>query len=483
MTQHQTIIADLAHLLGEKAVTQAPDVLSKHGVDGGLPKAVLYPGNTRQVAEILRYANAKDLAVTPWGSGSKMGTGSPPRRLDLVVSMGRMNHMLDVDAANLTLTVEAGVRFVDAQARLGTEDNRCYLPLDDLAGQGDGLICSERSHSGCFVPLDPAFGRKATIGGILATNATGPRRLLYGLPRDVVLGVRFVSPEGEIIGAGGKTVKNVSSYDLSKLMIGAYGSLGILCEMTLRLLPLPERMETLLVGFDSLDKAERYVQAVLGTKLLPAALDVVDGGALQACGGAVPAVGALEGAAYVVLLALEAFEEAVERMHRELLVMAGHMNVLGQGEVLGDHGMFWLDIGELEGKLHARHPEGVSLALSYPLSQWRSVLDAASGATAAQGLGMSFQCHAGSGVSHVHVFSKGGQGQGDRGPFIRCLDALLSRVRALGGSWVVTRAPLDLKPEIPVWGAEALEGRIMERLRREIDPKGIMNPGRFLVGP
>jgi FAD/FMN-containing dehydrogenase len=138
--------------------------------------------------------------------------------------------------------------------------------------------------------MDPPFSEKATLGGIVAANTTGPRRLLYGLPRDLVLGVRFVTPKGDIIGAGGKTVKNVSGYDVSKLMIGSLGSLGILCEMTLRLLPLPEKMETLLFSFDSFSDAGAFAAAILGTKLLPAAVEVVNRATLEHMDSGLPAV-------------------------------------------------------------------------------------------------------------------------------------------------------------------------------------------------
>ena len=95
--------------------------------------------------------------------------------------------MKDVDVANLTLTVEAGVRLVDIQARLATEDDRCYLPLEDLTSESDEMICSDRSHSGCFLPVDPPFGNTATIGGIIASNSSGPRRLLYNILDDAII--------------------------------------------------------------------------------------------------------------------------------------------------------------------------------------------------------------------------------------------------------------------------------------------------------
>jgi FAD/FMN-containing dehydrogenase len=234
------ILEELAGIAGQDRIKTDPTVTAQYAVDGLVPKAVVYPKDTRMVAALVQCACRANLAMIPWGSGTKMAMGNPPRRLDLVLCMARMNHMLDVDTANLTITVEAGVKFRDVQARLATEEDRCYLPLEDLKTEAGEFVCSDRSHSGCFLPLDPPFSEKATIGSIVATNTTGPRRLLYGMPRDLVLGVRFATPKGDIVGAGGKTVKNVSGYDVSKLMIGSLGSLGILCEMTLRLLPLPE---------------------------------------------------------------------------------------------------------------------------------------------------------------------------------------------------------------------------------------------------
>ena len=223
MAELKQILEELAGIAGQDRLKTDPTVTAQYAVDSLVPKAVVYPKDTRMVAALVQCACRGNLAIVPWGSGTKMAMGNPPKRLDLVVCMARMNHMLDVDTANLTITVEAGVKFRDVQARLATEEDRCYLPLEDLKTEAGEFVCSDRSHSGCFLPIDPPYSEKATIGGIVAANTTGPRRLLYGLPRDLVLGVRFVTPKGDIIGAGGKTVKNVSGYDVSKLMIGSWG--------------------------------------------------------------------------------------------------------------------------------------------------------------------------------------------------------------------------------------------------------------------
>jgi FAD/FMN-containing dehydrogenase len=199
------IVDELTAIVGLESVLTEADALSEYRVDEVAPKVVVLPRDTNQVAQVVQVSKREKLAVVPWGNGTKMAMGNPPERLDLVVCTSRMNHIKDVDTANLTITVEAGVKFRDIQARLATQEDRCYLPLEDLVTEGDETICSDRSHSGCFLPIDPPHANAATIGGIVSANTAGARRLLYRLPRDSVLGVRFVTPGGEICGSGGKT--------------------------------------------------------------------------------------------------------------------------------------------------------------------------------------------------------------------------------------------------------------------------------------
>jgi len=448
-------------------------------VDGVIPKAVVFPKDTRMVAALVQCACRGNLAIVPWGSGTKMAMGNPPKRLDLVVCMARMNHMLDVDTANLTITVEAGVKFRDVQARLATEEDRCYLPLEDLKTEAGEFVCSDRSHSGCFLPMDPPFSERATMGGVVATNTTGPRRLLYGLPRDLVLGVRFVTPKGDIIGAGGKTVKNVSGYDVSKLMIGSLGSLGILCEMTLRLLPLPEKMETLLFSFDAFSDAGAFAAAILGTKLLPAAVEVANKAAIEN----MDLRGSLDFSpgSHVVMVALEAFDEAVARMHKELLAMAQHFKAKGHSLVQEDkHRLFWLTVGELQGSAHQRFPRLVALQLNYPLSAWKALFEFADKTLSQARLDHTMLCHAGNSVTLINLLS-GTNGTDDKA-LIEAVQTLLAECRKAGGNLVVQRAPADLKKALPVWGEPGSDLPLMKRIRVELDPFGVMNPGRFAVG-
>ena len=313
----------------------------------------------------------------------------------------------------------------------------------------------------------------------MASNTTGPRRLLYGLPRDLVLGVRFVTPEGEIIGAGGKTVKNVSGYDVSKLMIGSLGSLGILCEMTLRLLPLPEKMETLLFSFDSFSDAGAFAGAVLGTKLLPAAVEVASRAALENTDFR----GTLQFSpgSYAVLVALEAFDEAVTRMRKELLAMAPHFKAEGHALVQEDkHRLFWLSVGELQGTAVQRFPRLVALQLNYPLSAWKTIFEFADKTLTQARLDHTMLCHAGNSLTLINLLPDP-NGADDKS-LVEAAAALLAECRKVGGNVVVQRAPTDLKGALSMWGEPGSDLPLMKRIRVEIDPTSLMNPGRFAVG-
>jgi FAD/FMN-containing dehydrogenase len=183
-------IKTFAGIVGDAHIKTDDQSLSQYSVDGSYPKAIVAPADIDQMSEVVSFADREGLSIVPWGSGSKMGLGNPPKSLDIVVLTTRLNHMVDVDSANLTVTMQAGVGFKESQAMLSMHENRCYLPLEDPVTESDRVVCSERAHIGAFVPFDPMFSESATIGGILAANSTGPRRLLYGMPRDAVCGAQ-----------------------------------------------------------------------------------------------------------------------------------------------------------------------------------------------------------------------------------------------------------------------------------------------------
>ena len=197
----------LSEIVGLDSIITETETLSAYSVDTVIPKGVVFPNDIEQVSEIVRLAGKENLSIIPWGGGSKMSMGNPPKRLDIIVNTSKLNRITDIDAANLTVTLQAGVPFQNAQILLSSHENRCYLPVDTSGSESADIICSYRENMGCFLPFDPPYMDRTTIGGILAGNAGGPRRLLYGLPRDLALGIRFVAPNGKIIGAGGENGK------------------------------------------------------------------------------------------------------------------------------------------------------------------------------------------------------------------------------------------------------------------------------------
>ncbi|MFH1242971.1 MAG: FAD-binding oxidoreductase [Pseudomonadota bacterium] len=455
MKNFKNTIDDLHRILGQGHLKTDPASLAEYVVEGMIPQAIVYPRDPEEIAEIVKLANRENLAVIPWGSGSKVAAGNPPSRLDLVICTSRLDAITDMDISNLTVTAEAGVRLKDLQLRLASEEGRCFLPID------------------------PPFVDRTTMGGLIATNSSGPRRLLYGLPRDMVLGVRFVAPNGEIVRAGGKTVKNVSGYDVSKLMIGSWGTLGILCEMTLRLMPLPERMETLLFPFDAFANASAFVENLFESKLLPAAVEVMNSLVLRELGFDGSASAGSGG--YVVGVAIEGFRESVARMAREMKEMA--LNAGARGDTLLQeerHRAFWLAFSNMASSLVNRFGTLITAQLNYPISEWKEIVPYVDATLAKNDIEHTILAHAGSGVSLINLHIEQ-EGQTEMGEALQALQALSEYLIQAEGSLVVQKAPSGLKGQLPVWGPERPDYLIMKRIKKQLDPLQVMCPGRFVV--
>jgi glycolate oxidase FAD binding subunit len=472
--------SSLAEILGEENVKTEPEVTAEYAVDQIAPKAVVFPKNTDETAQVVQFSNQENLAIVACGSRTKMAMGNPPQKLDMVVSMSRMNHMLDVDTSNLTMTVEAGVKFRDIQARLATQEDRCYLPIDEMGEDENEVICSDRSNSGCFIPMDPPYADKATIGGIIATNSTGPRRLFYNLPRDSIIGIRVVAPNGDILGSGGKTVKNVSGYDISKLMVGSMGTLGILCEMTIRMLPMPEKMETLLISFPTLSNAYAFVERIFKTSLLPAAVEIMN---KEAYGhlkvSDIPDFGSN---GYVAAVALEAFEPAVKRMRDEILDMARNGGSENDAVLEEEnHGSFWLEVSQLSATLHKKFSGLISAKLNYPLSLGKEMMAFGESVFSQANLDYTLQAHAGNGICLTSLLIDHQDTVATKKALV-AMGQLLGYCRENDGNLVIQRAPTEVKGELKMWGEIGSGFVVMKRLKDQVDPNGIMSPGRFVNG-
>ena len=233
----QECAAQLANIAGEAHTEVAGETVS------------VAPLDDAQISQILRFADANAISVTPFGSGTKAGWGNPEAP-GIRLSLNRMNSLREHPWQDMTCTVEAGCTWASMQAEL--------------------------AQHGQMVALDPLWPERATVGGIVATNDSGALRLKYGGLRDLIIGMTIVLPDGTIAKTGGKVVKNVAGYDLHKLMTGSFGTLGVITEALLRLVTKPRFAQTALVEFASLADASRTVNAILSSGIVPATLELMD---------------------------------------------------------------------------------------------------------------------------------------------------------------------------------------------------------------
>ncbi len=290
-----------------------PDQISVHRVDRlvygydatwaeGLPDVVVHAESTADVAWVLRIANEMEIPVVPRGGGTGLAGGAVPMAGGICLNLVRMNRILEVDPVDGVAVVQAGVITHDLQRAVEAQ--------------------------GWLYPPDPASLYMSTIGGNVATNAGGPRCLKYGVTRDYVLGLEVVIPGGEVLRFGGRVMKDVSGYDLKHLFIGSEGTLGVITEVTLRLLPRPPALGALAVAFDDLEAACEAVVAILSAGILPLMAELMDQGVMRAVEAFHPYGLPVEAEALLLLAAdgeAEAVRADLARMVQQVQAFRGHV--------------------------------------------------------------------------------------------------------------------------------------------------------------
>jgi glycolate oxidase FAD binding subunit len=390
-------------------------------VDGVPARWVATPGSTEEAAAVLRTAAAEGLAVVARGAGTKLDWGAPPRRLDLVVDTRRLDRVVEHAAGDLVVIAQAGVPLAALAERLAGDRQR--LAVDEV------------------VP-------GTTIGGMLATGVSGPRRLQAGAVRDLVLGVTLVRADGVVAKAGGKVVKNVAGYDVAKLVTGAYGTLGLVTEAAFRLHPVPPAAGYVSVRLPDAATAYEAVQRVLHGQFVPAAIELdrpEPGGLVEV---AVLVEGTEAGVAARIAQAAEA---------------------LGPGAAETEQPDWW---GALPG-LPDR--DRVLIKATAELTGLGRLLDGIDRAAAAAGTTAAVRGSAGVGVFHA------GLPGADPAAVAAFVKALRDAAPAWQGSVVVLVAPPPVRSDVDSWGpVPALD--LMRRVKERFDPDALLAPGRFVGG-
>lgn len=258
---NKQIIEALKGIVGEEYVLTDTADLVTYSYDGTpeqpqvLPDVVVLPENTEQVVEIVKLAKENDLHIYTRGSGTNLSGGTIPLRKGIVLVTTRMNRILEVDAENLTATVQPGVIIMSL--------NSAVDPY------------------GLMYPPDPGTVKTATMGGSVSESSGGLRGLKYGVTKDYIIGVEMVTANGDVVRFGGKSVKNVAGYDLTKLICGAEGTLGIITEILVKLIAKPQYAKTMIATFSDLRKSGLAINGIISNKVIPATMELLDQVTLQ----------------------------------------------------------------------------------------------------------------------------------------------------------------------------------------------------------
>lgn len=378
----------------------------------------LAPAAAGDLAEALGDAGKRGFDVTLAGASSKRLMAGPIARSFVRITTRALDRVLEYEPRDLTISVEAGVRW-------------CELAR---------LLAANRQ----TIPLDPPFSETATVGGVVASNSSGPRRRLWGAARDCVIGMRFATLEGKLVESGGMVVKNVAGLDMAKLMIGSFGTLAAIASVNFKLAPSPEREGSFLLRFPALEDAAAARDAVLRSVLEPAALDLLNPPA---------AADLLGGDGY--LLAVEAAGNAatVERYRRELAAL-GPLEALEEPAA----GAFWRAVREFAPRRMEAAPGGAVVRISSSIQDVRAVLAAAPGQAVAR---------AGSGVTCAAFDDAAEAAQ------------WASRAHEWRSQAVVEFAPEECKPALDLWPSPGPELDTMRRVKTYFDPRDLLNRGRL----
>ena len=364
---------------------------------------MIHPASPEQLATALADCSASGRTIQLSGAGTKAAMGGPVEPTDESISTTAMTRVLQYEPADLTISVEAGMRWSDLTR----------------------LLANNRQ----MIPLDPPFAENATVGGVVAANTSGPRRRLFGTARDVVIGMKFATLEGKLVQSGGMVVKNVAGLDMSKLMIGSFGTLAAIAVTNFKLAPIPAVSRTFILSYPDLSSAMQMRDRILQGVLQPAALDVVNPAAARR----------LDLSGYCVLMQAGGSEAVMQRYTREL-----------QGAEVREDDALWSRVREFTPNWLRDHPNAAVVRHSTTLQGVGAVLMRAEGPALAR---------AGNGVVYVY-HSEAAQA-------------------TIEGRGAVEFSPEPIKRSLTLWPQPGSDFPVMQKVKHLFDPKLLLNRGRL----
>lgn len=406
--------------------------------NSGLVK--VYPQTEEEISALLKYADNQGNKVFIEGGGTKRGFGGLTESADILLSLARYKGIVEHVAGDMTLTVKAGTNFKELQEYLAQFNQK--------------------------ISLDPFFPESATIGGIIASNDSGPKRLGYGSARDVVIGLRMVYPDGKVIRSGGRVVKNVAGYDINKLFIGSMGTLGVISEVTVKLRPLPKYESLLFLSFPegNTEQIKAYAKELLDSTMEPVTLELLS-----------PALSErlTDRDCYTLAIGLEDVETSI-RYQKNFIQSIQPANT---------------DIKILDGQaVQSFWNHFYSLSLNSPRDSTQASLKI--GVVNMDVPHVIKESHLLRDIHNVEVEAHGGLGHGlcqvnlngASEDVMSAIHELRESVAKLGGYVVVKHLPFALRQKVDTWGSKPKHFFLLEGIKSKVDPNRVLNPNRFVGG-
>lgn len=454
----QSIISRLEKITGNDGVLRSPEDLAVYGYDGTFeehrPDVVVLPNTTEQVSDIVRLAGRERIPVVARGMGSGLTAASVPFQGGIALAMTRMNRILEIDPINATAHVEASVVTADLQTAV--------------------------EKIGLFYPPDPSSIKHSTIGGNIACNAGGPRCLKYGVTGDYVLGLTAVLADGSILHTGGKPIKDVVGYDLTALLTGSEGTLGIITEALLRLIPKPTAVRTALAEFPALADASRTVNAILSAGIIPATIELMDETAI-ACIEEAMHLGLPLDVEAILLIETDGADEAA--VAREVESVADICRECGARQVKvardeAERASLWKARRSVSPALARKAPNKLGEDITVPRSAIPEAIRRIKAVSAKYGLPIVIFGHAGDGNLHPNIlFDKRDPSQWAK------VEAIVAEEFAialeLGGTLSGEHGVGSLKRPYLERALGPISIDVQKRIKAALDPLKILNPGKI----
>jgi glycolate oxidase FAD binding subunit len=430
------LVADLKNTVSEERIKEGK--VDRFGNGGDL---IVYPGTEEEIASVLTYANVNGKKVIVEGGGTKKGFGGLVESADLILSMAEYKGVVEHATGDLTVTVRAGTTFTELQTYLAQHGQK--------------------------IALDPAWPDEATIGGIIAANESGPKRLGYGSARDNVIGLRIVYPDGTIIRSGGKVVKNVAGYDMNKLFIGSMGTLGVLTEVTLKLRPISKCESLVLVSFPVDEPADirSFIIKILDSTLEPTSLELLTPALSEKLTGVNQ---------YTVAMSFEDVESSVRYQEETVESMKPVRSQLVRYEE-DKARQFWADISRLGSDRHESTEMKAILKIGVVNLDVLHVLQESEPLEDSHRVKVKAHGGLGHGLCSVHI-------KGSAEDVLSAIHELRAIVEGRGGYVIVKSLPFIERQHIKVWGEAPSYFYLLQGIKAKVDPNSVLNHKRFVGG-